>query len=347
MKPITEYLKGSGIFLLSALFMSATMLTSVSAQVAVNADNSAADPSAMMDVKSSSMGMLMPRMTAAERSSIVSPANGLMVFQTDAPQGFYYFDGSVWQRLQETLIESDPVFSVWNKSTGISIFSDQVSDFNTAVAATPSVTANTAKRTYPSADATKLAGIQAGAEVNVNADWNAVSGDSFILNKTPVTPGMPLISPADASDLYFYDGTNWIAKTGMIGLSTGSNQPINNMQPYSCLNFVIALQGVFPSPNALDQFLSEIMIVSFGFAPKGWALCNGQLLPINQNQALFSLLGTTYGGNGQTNFALPNFQGRVPVHAGNGFTLGQMGGSRTITLIQQNIPNHSHPIVYQ
>ncbi len=74
-------------------------------------------------------------------------------------------------------------------------------------------------------------------------------------------------------------------------------------------------------------FLSEIKIVSFNFAPKGWALCNGQFLPINQNQALFSLLGTTYGGNGQTTFALPNLRGQVPIHMGQGHTLGEQAGS--------------------
>ena len=73
-----------------------------------------------------------------------------------------------------------------------------------------------------------------------------------------------------------------------------------------------------------EPFLSEIRIMSFVFPPKGWALCNGQLLPINQNQALFSLLGTTYGGNGQTTFALPNLQGRTPIHTGNAHTLGDL-----------------------
>ena len=73
-----------------------------------------------------------------------------------------------------------------------------------------------------------------------------------------------------------------------------------------------------------EPFLSEIRIMSFGFAPKGWALCNGQLLPINQNQALFSLLGTTYGGDGRVNFALPNLQGRTPIHVGGGHTLGEL-----------------------
>jgi len=89
-------------------------------------------------------------------------------------------------------------------------------------------------------------------------------------------------------------------------------------------------------------FLSEIKIVSFNFAPKGWTLCNGQLLPINQNQALFSLLGTTYGGNGQTNFALPNLQGNIPVHEGNGFTLGERGGETSHTLNITELPAHNH-----
>src|SRR5688500_20250960 len=79
-----------------------------------------------------------------------------------------------------------------------------------------------------------------------------------------------------------------------------------------------------------EPFLSEIKLVSFNFPPKGWALCNGQLLPINQNQALFSLLGTTYGGNGQTNFALPNLRGRVPIHMGNGHTLGERSEERRV-----------------
>src|SRR5919106_5387764 len=91
-----------------------------------------------------------------------------------------------------------------------------------------------------------------------------------------------------------------------------------------------------------EPFLSEIRIFSFNFAPKGWALCNGQLLPINQNQALFALLGTTYGGNGQTNFALPNLRGRLPIHFGNGHTLGEAAGSTAVTINQQTMPQHLH-----
>src|SRR5574341_11253 len=93
-----------------------------------------------------------------------------------------------------------------------------------------------------------------------------------------------------------------------------------------------------------EPFLSEIRIVSFEFAPRGWALCNGQLLPINQNQALFSLLGTTYGGDGQVNFALPNLQGRVPIHMGSSHTLGEAGGEQAHTLSIAELPTHTHAV---
>lgn len=94
-----------------------------------------------------------------------------------------------------------------------------------------------------------------------------------------------------------------------------------------------------------EPFLSEIRIVSFNFPPKGWALCNGQLLPINQNQALFALLGTMYGGNGQTTFALPNFRGRLPIHAGGGHTLGEAAGSTAVTVNQEQLPKHVHALM--
>ena len=91
-----------------------------------------------------------------------------------------------------------------------------------------------------------------------------------------------------------------------------------------------------------EPFLSEIRVMSFGFAPKGWALCNGQLLPINQNQALFALLGTTFGGDGRVNFALPNLQGRTPIHVGQGHVLGEAGGEEAHTLSMAELPDHLH-----
>jgi len=93
-----------------------------------------------------------------------------------------------------------------------------------------------------------------------------------------------------------------------------------------------------------EPFLSEIKLVSFNFPPKGWALCNGQLLPINQNQALFALLGTTYGGNGQTNFALPNLRGRVPIHFDASHDLGEAAGSTAVTVNIQQLPTHTHTL---
>jgi microcystin-dependent protein len=96
-----------------------------------------------------------------------------------------------------------------------------------------------------------------------------------------------------------------------------------------------------------DPFVAEIRIFPFNFAPKGWAWCDGQLLPLSQNTALFSLLGTTYGGNGKSNFALPDLQGRVPMHPGQGpglslHDLGETGGAETVTLLESEIPAHSH-----
>lgn len=98
-----------------------------------------------------------------------------------------------------------------------------------------------------------------------------------------------------------------------------------------------------------DPFVAEIRIFPFNFAPKGWAWCNGQLLPISQNTALFSLLGTTYGGDGKSTFALPNMQGNCPMHPGQGpglslHDLGETGGSETVTLLESEIPSHSHAL---
>src|SRR5260370_12963101 len=101
-----------------------------------------------------------------------------------------------------------------------------------------------------------------------------------------------------------------------------------------------------------DPFVAEIRIFPFNFAPKGWAFCDGQLLPISQNTALFSLLGTTYGGDGKSNFALPNMQGNAPMAPGQGpglslHDLGETGGSDTVTLLESEIPSHSHALMAQ
>jgi microcystin-dependent protein len=98
-----------------------------------------------------------------------------------------------------------------------------------------------------------------------------------------------------------------------------------------------------------EPFIGQVMMIGFTFAPRGWALCDGQILPIAQNTALFSLLGTTYGGNGTTTFALPDLRGRVPIHAGQGpglspYTLGQVGGAEQVTLLANQMPAHNHSL---
>ena len=100
----------------------------------------------------------------------------------------------------------------------------------------------------------------------------------------------------------------------------------------------------------MDPFVAEIRIFPFNFAPKGWAFCDGQILPLSQNTALFSLLGTTYGGDGKSNFALPNMQGNAPMHPGQGpglslHDLGETGGSETVSLLESEMPSHSHALM--
>ncbi|MCP3973971.1 MAG: phage tail protein [bacterium] len=131
------------------------------------------------------------------------------------------------------------------------------------------------------------------------------------------------------------------------------------MDPYLGINCIIAVQGTFPprndSPEAesellgTDPYLGEISWFAGNFAPRGWALCNGQLLQISQNPALFSVLGTTYGGDGRTTFALPDMRGRSPIHMGTGpglsnRRLGERGGSETTTISVANLPAHTHTI---
>ncbi len=104
------------------------------------------------------------------------------------------------------------------------------------------------------------------------------------------------------------------------------------------------IDDVVEESAVAEPFLAEIRILSFSFAPRGWALCNGQILPINQNQALFSLLGTTFGGDGRVTFALPNLQGRTPVHDGDGLTLGTSGGVQAVALSSAQLPAHAHTL---
>jgi microcystin-dependent protein len=144
--------------------------------------------------------------------------------------------------------------------------------------------------------------------------------------------GVGLNPGTQVGQLLQWDGGNWV-NTAPQQVVSGSGA--NNMQPYLAINYIIALQGIFPSRSQLEPFIGQISMFGGNFAPRGWAFCNGQLLPIAQNSALFSLLGTTYGGDGRTTFALPDLRGRVPVHFGSGpgltpRSLGTRGGAETL-----------------
>jgi microcystin-dependent protein len=161
----------------------------------------------------------------------------------------------------------------------------------------------------------------------VNADFDVVYGkvnslDSEVL-KQPAGPS--------TGSLLTYDGNHWIAQQPAVQHFT-----LSNMQPYLVINFCISLVGLYPSRECDAAFVGEIMMFCGNFAPVGWAFCNGQLLSIVQNTALFSLLGTTYGGDGVTTFAVPDLRGRVPIHFGSGpgltsRPLGEKSGAESIS----------------
>ncbi|MFZ4522461.1 MAG: tail fiber protein [Bacteroidales bacterium] len=233
-------------------------------QVAINTTGNAPGASAMLDIQSTTKGILIPRMTAAERGLIASPVAGLMVYQTNAPSGYYFFNGTAWKQVIDALA-------------------------------------------------------------------------------APANP--------PTNDLLVFNGTNWIAKNLVIG-NNGGVTPINITPPYLCLNFCICLYGIWPAQSGTDAFIGEIELFGFGYPPNGWAQCNGQLLSVNEYSALFSLMGTTYGGDGQTTFGLPDLRGRVPVSQGTGpglsnKVIGESGGSESFTIPLSSMPVHSHPVTFQ
>ena len=234
------------------------------AQVAVNTDGTPANASAMLDVKSTTRGFLPPCLTAAQRGAIASPAAGLMVWQTDSPTGYCYYNGTGWSQ-----------------------------------------------------------------EVNV-----AASG-VFPANNTLITS----------------DGTNWVSKSLSIG-SAGGSDPVDNMQPFLTLNYCIALWGSYPSPSGSNPFMGEVDLFGFGIVPSGWAVCNGQLLAITENETLFTLIGTTFGGDGQVTFGVPDLRGRVGISQGlgpGGVTryMGEYSGTESHVIAVYQLPVHTHPVTFQ
>lgn len=188
---------------------------------------------------------------------------------------------------------------------------------------------------------------------------NVFDGDYNSLTNTPdwndtidmrLDTAMFLSGTVEAGNLVTYDGMNWIARDISVA-ATGNGQPISIVQPYLAVNYCIALQGIYPSRD-WEPYVGTIGIFGFNFAPRGWAQCSGQLLAISQHQALFSLIGTYYGGDGRTTFALPDLRGRVPVNYGQGpglspYQVGQRGGAEQVPVTIQNLPSHSHTIIFE
>ena len=156
-------------------------------------------------------------------------------------------------------------------------------------------------------------------------------------------------STTAAVDLYLED-TPTVSLAANAVVPVGGSQPHDNFQPYLCVDFIISLFGIFPTHiGGMTWILLSPRSASSPSTSrrKGWAWCDGQLLPLSQNTALFSLLGTTYGGDGKSNFALPDLQGSAPMHPGQGpglslYDLGETGGSDTISLLESEIPSHPH-----
>jgi len=216
------------IYLILITFLMISSFT-LRAQVAVTSDGSNADASAMLDVKSTDKGMLIPRMTAAERELIATPSTGLLVYVTD-DNNFYFYNGTAWNQ-----------FSGGSDGDWI---------------------------------------------VNGNNMSSALSGNVGI--------GVP--NPSQKLQVNgTVGGTNFTGNGST--LTFGAN---SNMQPSLGISYIIALQGVYPSPSSskgYDPYIGEITMFAGNFAPQGWAFCDGQILPIAQYSALFSLLGTYYGGD--------------------------------------------------
>ena len=201
------------------------------------------------------------------------------------------------------------------------------------------------KETDPVFEGSAAAAIQTADITGWNAKADAISaGDGIAL-----AAGTLSIKPASrTNDVKVWGGSSWINKAISVqSAAAGGSQPLGIRSPYLGLSYQIALQGIFPSRNGMDPFLGEIMLFSGTFAIKGYALCDGGLLAIRSNAALFYLLGTTYGGDGTTTFALPDMRGRSAVHFGTGAGLsdiaqGQKGGLENVTISAGQMPTHSH-----
>ncbi len=255
------------------------------------------------------------------------PAGGISYSITGTSQLMsvpYALYAKTAKNLTDSIIETDPVFSA-----------------SVAGEITAADTTNWNSKLDTETDGSVTNEIQT---LSISNDTISLSDGGLV--KVPYGP-----SGAATNDLITYDGTNWVAKHAVIG-NTGGGQAQNNMQPYICIYHIIALQGTFPSRNCTTPFIAEISMFAGNFAPRNWAFCDGQLLAISSNTALFSLVGTTYGGDGRTTFGLPDLRGRTVVHPGQGSglstrTWGERGGVETTTMTINQMPEHTHTITYE
>ncbi len=159
-----------------------------------------------------------------------------------------------------------------------------------------------------------------------------------------------MLAQSTAANLYASGASNLVAMAANAVSNVGGSQAHLNMQPFLTLSFCIALPGHLPEPELRREpmaqpYVGEIRMFAGNFAPAGWMFCEGQLLPISENETLFQLIGTTYGGDGQSTFALPDLRGRIPIHQGNGFILAETGGVEEVTLTVNQIAAHSHALL--
>jgi microcystin-dependent protein len=235
-----------------------------SAQTSIGMGTTNPDSHAVLDISSTTKGVLFPRLTAAEQTTLAgslgAAQKGMMV--TDSATGhLVVWTGTAWET--------------------------------------------------PAAGTT----------------YTAASPLTIKTNTLQINPG------TNSGDLLTWDGDNWV---NMQPAVQHFSVTVDNHQPYVVINYVIALYGVYPSQSdASTPFVGEVYMLGCNFAPTEWQLCDGSLLSIAQNATLFNLLGTTYGGNGQTTYAVPDLRGRVPIHQGSNGTstyiIGQTGGSETMT----------------
>jgi microcystin-dependent protein len=312
-------------FLLIAILIISSL--GLSAQVAVTTDGSSADPSAMLDIKSTTSGLLTPRMTAAERDLIGTPATGLMVFVTD-DASFYFYNGSTWDQVggndDDWQFNGSEIYRSGN--VGIGTTTNPSFPIDVVGAGGERIRAFSQDGIfagYLSKNNTRefFAGVQATYETpNTTSGYhifdNTAGAQRMVIDELG-NMGVGVSNPTAKLDVNgTINGTNFTGNGNT--LTFGNN---SNMQPSLAVSYIIALVGYYPSPSAstkgIDPYIGEITMFAGNYAPNGWAFCNGQLLPISSYSALFSILGTTYGGDGETTFALPDLRGRAPIHQGN------------------------------